>query len=168
MKGALMRRLSIAAIAVSCAALLVSAAPHLPRPAQSCVPPGAILSSQQQDAVRALDFWIERNVVPGWDVVKYGGLVDYGNDFQAAYGAYVREHGMKPGRIELQIRVGYDALVNPFTGEIVVAKAWRVYDVVLTRDCADSDWRVEAKLRSSGSAKGGFRGSTGVPTGDNH
>jgi hypothetical protein len=137
-------------------------------PGGSCVKPAALLPSQTNAAVVALEDWAELEAAK-WSKVKHGGLVQVGYNLapgelaRAAPGA----DGLRPGRLDVDVNMAYDAELG-FFGEIVAAEAWRNYSVVLKRDCVGDDWYVaEARFLgdgdSKGPGKGGPVGSVGVP-----
>jgi hypothetical protein len=165
-----MRRVALAAVVLAAVFLspLVNRGAEAVFSSDSCVEPAALLPSQTNAAVVALEDWAELEAAE-WSKVKHGGLVQVGYNLapgelaRAAPGA----DGLRPGRLDVDVNMAYDAELG-FFGEIVAAEAWRNYSVVLKRDCAGDDWYVaEARFLgdgdSKGPGKGGPVGSVGVP-----
>ena len=133
---------------------------------ESCAPPSAILASSQQEAIAAVERWVETDVAPGWDVPK-PGLVDAQILLTAHEEALAYKQGLNPAKLELEVTVLYDALKDPFFGGVISSERWKKYAVTVSRDCADSEWRVvRSKQIGAGGEKGKDQplpGSVGVP-----
>ena len=163
-----MRRALVVFAALAAAVLLIGGAVKGAESLRSgaCEPPAAILASSQQDAVAAVEKWVEQEVAPNWDV-KYGGLVDAEIVLTAQAEAKAYKQGLDPASLDLEVNVVYDALKDPFFGGIVSAEKWKKYAVTVSRDCADGDWHVSRfKLLNEGGQKGKdspLPGSVGVP-----
>lgn len=162
-----MRRLPAASAAVLLVLLAGLALSQSDRIAgKSCPEPAAILASSQQDAIAAVEKWVETDVAPGWDV-KSPGLVDAQILLTAHEEALAYKQGLNPAKLELEVTVLYDALKDPFFGGVISAERWKKYAVTVSRDCADSEWRVSrSKQLDSGGKKGvdaPLPGTPGVP-----